>query len=171
MMECQSAAPMSRHFAIHHRASLGRWAGLGFSAALLLPGIAVLANQQPILYPPASLFRSLQLTALACGRDNDAASCDKARTMADPLLDHPRLSATCKDTLWVILQSSRAAETNSRERRDVIDRAAKDVTVFCRQPATPAASSSTPSGGAPGQPGSGASGGGGGSLFSPPPSR
>jgi hypothetical protein len=114
------------------------------------------------LYPPAGTFRSLQLTTLACGRDNDAASCDKARAMADPLLDHPRLSASCKDSLWAIRQKAVAASGNSRERRDGIDRAARDVTVFCRQPDKPASSGAA----------AGGSGGGGGSpSFSAPSPR
>jgi hypothetical protein len=157
---------MSRPTAPFARAGLARQAGCGITsellAALMLLSAPALAEPAS-LYPPSSLFRSLQLTALACGRDNDAANCDKARAMADPLLDHPRLSATCKDTLWAIRERARAAAGNSPERRDGIDRAAKDVTVFCRQPARPASAS-----------GSGTAGPGGGtgsSMFSTPAPR
>lgn len=151
---------MSRPTAPYTRArQSGRWAGCSLAAVVLL---AAPAGADPTsLYPPASTFRSLQLTTLACGRDNDVASCDKARAMADPLLDHPRLSATCKDSLWAIRQKAVAAATNSRERRDAIDRAAKDVTVFCRQPDRPATSGS----------GSGSSGSGGSPSFSAPAPR
>jgi hypothetical protein len=143
-----------------HAGQAGRRAGSAFAAVVLLAAPA--GAQTASLYPPASTFRSLQLTTLACGRDNDVASCDKARAMADPLLDHPRLSATCKDSLWTIRQKAIAATTNSPERRDAIDRAAKDVTVFCRQPDRPATTGS----------GSGSPGSGGGSpSFSAPAPR
>jgi hypothetical protein len=152
---------MSRPTAPYTRAGqAGRRAGCSFAAVVLLAAPA--GAQTASLYPPASTFRSLQLTTLACGRDNDVASCDKARAMADPLLDHPRLSATCKDSLWTIRQKAIAATTNSPERRDAIDRAAKDVTVFCRQPDRPATTGS----------GSGSPGSGGGSpSFSAPAPR
>jgi hypothetical protein len=75
----------------------------------------------------------LQLTTYACGRDNTASSCEQARLQADPLLDHPRLPASCKDVLWKIRQKAVVAPSNSFERRDPIDAAANEVTVFCRQ--------------------------------------
>ena len=149
---------MSRLSVPTARAGRRRRAGCGLVAGMLL---AAPAAAEPIsLYPPASQFRTLQLITLACGRDNDAASCDKARALADPLLDHQRLSASCKDTLWSIRQKAVAAATNSAERRDAIDRAAKDVTVFCRQPSKPASAS-----------GSGSGGAGGGSPFNAPSPR
>jgi hypothetical protein len=144
---------------------MGRWAGFGFGSALLLVGVSAGAQQVASPYPPASLFRTLQLTALACSRDNDTASCDKARSMADPLMDHQRLSATCKDTLFAIIKNAVPAPTNSLERRDRLDRPAKDVTIFCRQPVRPAASSESNPAAGSAQPGAPS---GGGSLFSPP---
>ena len=84
-------------------------------------------------FPAPETFRKLQLTTYACGRDNTANSCEQARLQADPLLDHPRLPASCKDVLWRIRQKAVVAPTNSFERRDPIDAAANDVTVFCRQ--------------------------------------
>lgn len=152
---------MSRPTAPSARAVLSRQAAPGLAAVLLLAGPVGAAPES--IYPPASQFRSLQLITLACGRDNDATSCDKARALADPLLDHPRLSASCKDSLWAIRQKAVVAPTNSRERRDPIDRAAKDVTMFCRQPARPASAGSSGAG-SPGTGGSGAS-------FSAPPPR
>jgi len=87
----------------------------------------------PDVFPPASVFRTLQLTTLACGRDNTADRCAEARRQADPLLDHPRLPARCKDVLWSIRNLAVEAPTNSLSRRDPIDRAAAEVTVACRQ--------------------------------------
>jgi hypothetical protein len=101
-------------------------------------------------FPPASTFRSLQLTTLDCGRDNSSAPCERARAMADPLLDHPRLSGRCKDVLWDIRQKATVAPANSPQRREAIDASARDVTVFCRQqgkaPPKPAAGEPKPQG-------------------------
>ena len=143
---------MSRPTALSSLTGLRRQASSGLTVALLmaLPAIAAPVS----LYPPAAEFRSLQLTTLACGRDNDAVSCNKARAMADPLLDHPRLSASCKDSLWAIRQKAVASAANSRERRDAIDRAAKDVTQFCRQPTKPASASQGTEGSGGGSPSS-----------------
>lgn len=91
------------------------------------------ATVRPEEFPPASLFRTLQLTTLACGRDNTAERCAEARRLADPLLDHPRLPARCKDVLWSIRNLAVEAPTNSLARRDPIDQAAAEVTVACRQ--------------------------------------
>lgn len=150
---------MSRPSSDRCRAGLGRWAGAVGLVLFVAP--CTPAGAAESLYPPAGLFRTLQLTALACGRDNDQTSCDKARAQADPLLDHPRLSATCKDTLWAIREKAVVAAANSPERRDGIDRAAKDVTVFCRQPARP---TTAPAAGSPGS-------GGPASFFNAPKSR
>jgi len=143
---------MSRPSAPFGHSGIGRRGGCGLAAdllAALLLGAAPAGAQPVSLYPPASQFRSLQLLTLSCGRDNTSASCDKARAMADPLLDHPRLSASCKDSLWAIRQKAVTAPTNSPERRDGIDRAAKDVTVLCRQPNRPATAGGTGAAGAP----------------------
>jgi hypothetical protein len=85
------------------------------------------------VFPPASVFRSLQLTTLACGRENSADRCADARRQADPLLDHPRLPARCKDVLWSIRNLAVEAPSNSLARRDPIDQAAGELTIACRQ--------------------------------------
>ncbi len=118
--------------------SLGLTAGLtlatGLTAALasgLAPGPAFAAEAP---YPPATTFREVQLTTFSCGRDNTPSDCDKARRLADPLLDNPRLSTACKDALWSVRQLSVVAPQNSPERRDPIDKASRDVAAYCRQP-------------------------------------
>jgi hypothetical protein len=108
----------------------------GFLAATLLQpaGLRAAPAAPPSdVFPPPETFRSLRLLTLACGRDNTAEPCDQARAVADPLLDHPRLPASCKDALWEIRQRARVAPTNSFSRRDPIDKAAEDVKTFCRQ--------------------------------------
>jgi hypothetical protein len=79
------------------------------------------------------VFRTLQLTTLACGRENSADRCADARRQADPLLDHPRLPARCKDVLWSIRNLAVEAPSNSLARRDPIDQAAGELTIACRQ--------------------------------------
>ena len=86
----------------------------------------------PDVFPPSSVFRTLQLNTLACGRENTAERCGEARRQADPLLDHPRLPARCKDVLWSIRNLAVEAPTNSLTRRDPIDQAAAEVTIACR---------------------------------------
>ncbi len=106
---------------------------LALLASLPLLGSSPLwAGPEPPPFPPSAEFRSLQLIALACSRENTSEPCDKARSLADPLLDHPRLPASCKDTLWTIRQRSVVAASNSFERREPIDRAARSLTAVCR---------------------------------------
>ena len=106
--------------------------------ALLCAGAPPLRAAPPVTYPPdqfppASVFRGLQLATLACGRENTAERCAEARLQADPLLDHPRLPARCKDVLWSIRNLAVAAPTNSLTRREPIDQAGAEVTIACRQ--------------------------------------
>lgn len=119
---------------------------LALLASLPLAGASPLrAAPAPPAFPPSSEFRSLQLITLACSRENTAESCDKARSLANPLLDHPRLPASCKDVLWTIRQRSVVAASNSFERREPIDSAARRLTAVCRlqlpvaKPAEPSA--------------------------------
>lgn len=122
-------------------AGLRRLAGavLLLPAALLLPAGG--ARAEEVAYPPASTFRTIQLETLSCGRENTSSSCQKARSLADPLLDHPRLSTACKDALWSVRQKAVTAPENSLERRDPIDKASRDVGAYCRQPYVPQAAS------------------------------
>jgi hypothetical protein len=117
---------------------LQQLARLGIGLVCLVPAAPLWAKPDLDTYPPAATFRTLQLSTLACGRENTAEACDQARRQADPLLDHRRLSGSCKDALWQIRQLAVAAPANSLERRDPIDKAAREVTVFCRQPVAPA---------------------------------
>ncbi|KEF42125.1 MAG: hypothetical protein ER33_07805 [Cyanobium sp. CACIAM 14] len=128
---------MDRSVAYSHRGPRRRRSVLGRLALLgslpLLGASPLGAAPQPPPFPPASDFRSLQLITLACGRENSAEPCEKARTLANPLLDHPRLPASCKDVLWTIRQQAVVAASNSFERREAIDRAARSLTAVCRQ--------------------------------------
>ena len=112
----------------------GRLVQLGAIAALgLLNAAPLLAGQKEVAYPSTDLFRRLQLDVLDCGRENNTSSCDAARKVADPLLDHPRLPASCKDLLWTIREKAVVAPTNSFSRREELNRAAGDLMPVCRE--------------------------------------
>ncbi|MBM5814789.1 MAG: hypothetical protein FJ062_08615 [Cyanobacteria bacterium M_DeepCast_100m_m1_067] len=117
-------------------------AGLGLSLmGLLAPSLQASPKDPP--YPSMDQLRELQLHTFACGRENTAESCTKARTMADPLMDHPRLGASCKDAIWTIRQRAQPAATNSFERREALNRAGQDLLPFCKQQTRTVAPSKT----------------------------
>lgn len=94
-------------------------------------------------YPSMDQLRELQLHTFACGRDNTADTCAQARSMADPLMDHPRLGASCKDAIWTIRERAKPAATNSYERREALNRAGQDLLPFCKQQSRSVAPSKT----------------------------
>jgi len=151
---------------MHRPRVLARWAALALLAAhspQAGPGRA----QPAATFPARDTFRALQLAAQTCGRDNSAGSCDQARRSADGLLDHPRLPARCKDSLWEISQRATVAPANSLERREALNRSADDLMAFCRQQQRPPTASPS-QGPAPGG-GGGRSGGGGQPAPAAPP--
>ena len=93
-------------------------------AALLSLGMMPLAStaraQGYVAYPSTDTMREVQLAALVCARENTSDTCTRARKLADPLMDHPRLPGGCKDALWAIIQKSTPASTNTLARRDAI---------------------------------------------------
>jgi hypothetical protein len=102
------------------------------AGGLALPA-ALGAAPKELPYPSANQWRQLQLTVLACGRENTASSCELARTTADPLLDHPQLPANCKDTLWTIREQAVVAASNSYTRRERINKVASELMPLCRE--------------------------------------
>ena len=83
-------------------------------------------------FPSQDSLRQVQLAALACARENTASSCEQARKLADPLLDHPRLPVGCKDDLWAISQKAQPAAINSFARREAISQPAQLLLLACR---------------------------------------
>ena len=104
--------------------------------ALMLPATAQ-SQTKKVPYPSREELRALQLLAYDCSRSNEQNSCDKTRSLADPLMDHPRLSAACKDTVWELVQASRVVSANTFQRRDSIDRPARRLTLVCTKPEQP----------------------------------
>jgi len=121
---------------LHPTTGFGLATGFGPVLSLgLMLGLAAPLQAAPKdpPYPSMEQLREIQLNTFICGRENTAESCAKARTMADPLMDHPRLGASCKDAIWSIRERAKPAETNSYERREALNRAGQDVIPFCKQ--------------------------------------
>lgn len=128
-MICRAMAPLrtAATAALLCSAFTGTWLTLRAANA---------AGQEPPM-PTTEEMRQLQLLTLACGRDNTAEPCQKARTQADPLMDHPRLSGSCKDALWIIREKAVVVPANSYERRQLLNRAGSDVVMFCKAQTIP----------------------------------
>ena len=105
-------------------------------AALLAAGVMPLEqparSQSTVAFPSPETLREVQLAALACARENTSDTCSKARKLADPLMDHPRLPGGCKDALWAIIQTSTPASSNTLARRDAIGDPAGRLLLVCR---------------------------------------
>lgn len=97
----------------------------------------------PIPFPSQESLRTLQLTALACARENSAESCSKTRQLGDPLLDHPRLPANCKDLIWLMLDKAQPAAVNSFSRRDALASLAEKLPLVCRSSEQPPSTTAT----------------------------
>jgi hypothetical protein len=107
-------------------------------------------------YPDREQLRDLQLLTFTCARDNQRPDCDRARRQADPLLDHPSLSALCKDALWTVVEQAVVTPRNTIERRDRLDRAGADLMRFCpRNAPAPADDRGTTASPPPPRPGGG----------------
>ncbi|MFZ9850826.1 MAG: hypothetical protein ACO3EF_09650 [Vulcanococcus sp.] len=120
---------------------------IGFGLGLLIAATPSALGQAYVPFPSQESLRQVQLAALACARENTAASCEQARQLADPLLDHPRLPTGCKDHLWAIRQRAQPATVNSFSRREGLTQPAQLLLLACRsgekppEPATPPAGS------------------------------
>ena len=117
-------------------------------AALLAAGVMPLGqparSQATVAYPSPETLREVQLAALACARENTSDTCSKARKLADPLMDHPRLPGGCKDALWAIIQTSTPASSNTLARRDAIGDPAGRLLLVCRSSDKPVTGKTEP---------------------------
>ena len=91
------------------------------------------AEAAPLIpFPSPDSLRQVQLAALACARENSSESCNRAKQLGDPLLDHPRLTANCKDLIWEMLAKAQPATSNSFSRRQAISDPAERLLLVCR---------------------------------------
>jgi len=107
---------------------------LGMAMATSLPGQTAV---EYVPFPTKDELRSIQLLAYECSRENTTELCERTRLKADPLMDHPRLPAACKDAIWELLQQAKPAASNSFQRRDAIDKPARRITIVCADPVKP----------------------------------
>jgi hypothetical protein len=115
------------------------------AAVVSLSSLAQPAQAAPYVpFPSAEVIREVQLAALACARENTAISCDQARRLADPLMDHPRLPANCKDLIWQVIQKAQPATSNSFSRREAIADPAQRLPLVCRSADKPEAAAPPP---------------------------
>jgi hypothetical protein len=108
------------------------WPQLVASAALLLGSGLTARAEVYVPFPSQETLRQVQLAAMGCARENSNDTCQRSRALADPLLDHPRLPAICKDLVWSIRERSKPAVVNSFERREALIKPAQDLLVICR---------------------------------------
>lgn len=112
-----------------------------FLRTLVLSALALPAGAagSEVPWPSNAQLRAIQQAAYACALNNDTISCDRARSLADPLMDHPRLSGLCKDVVWSLIEQAQVADTNDFRRRDAIDQPARRLSIVCAQPVKPTA--------------------------------
>ena len=110
-----------------------------FTRLLLLLALCLPAQAagKPPTWPYKDQLRAVQSAAFDCSRENSKETCDRARSLADPLMDHPLLPGVCKDVAWSLLEQARVAPTNDYKRRDTIDEPARRITRICAKPAKP----------------------------------
>ena len=118
--------------AMHARRSMVKPLPCSLGLSLLIAAAPAAWAEAYVPFPSQESLRQVQLAALACARENTAATCEQARKLADPLLDHPRLPTGCKDHLWTISQKAQPAASNSFARRDAISQPAQLLLLACR---------------------------------------
>ena len=131
----RSMALPPRSNQVHGRRRIAGWILLLASCG----GLATRAGAAPeVPYPSNETLRKVQLGAVACARENTAASCSQAKALADPLIDHPQLPSGCKDLLWTITYRATPADLNTYQRREGLEQPADSVVRSCqlREPPT-----------------------------------
>ena len=104
---------------------------IGLVLALAAPATAM-EPYEP--WPSKDLLRSIEQGAYACSRDNSTEACSRVRQLADPLMDHSRLSGLCKDVLWSLMDEAKVANTNDFRRKDAITKTARRIPRVCAEP-------------------------------------
>ena len=117
------------------------------AALLLAVALPAQAADSYVPWPSKETLREIQLTAYSCSRENDTADCSRSRSLADALMDHPRLPVVCKDVLWAVIERSTTTDSNDYKRRDSIDSMARRLTISCAEPVKKSPTPNKPQGG------------------------
>ena len=104
---------------------------IGLALALAAPAMAAEPNEP---WPSKDQLRSIEQAAYACSRDNSTETCARVRQLADPLMDHSRLTGLCKDVLWSLMGEAKVANTNNFRRKDSIIATARRIPKVCADP-------------------------------------
>ena len=99
--------------------------------AMATPAIAAEPYEH---WPSKDELRGIEQAAYACSRDNSTEACSRVRELADPLMDHSRLSGLCKDVLWSLMDEAKVASTNDFRRKDSITNTARRIPRVCGEP-------------------------------------
>ena len=119
-------ASMVRSIPAHPALAFALLVSAGLPAALAKP-------LPPLPDPPsADMLRTIQLSAQVCARDNTEPTCARTRSLADPLLDNAVVSASCKDSVFDLVQRAKVGDSSSFSRRERIEKAGTDLVLFCR---------------------------------------
>ena len=104
---------------------------IGLVLAVAAPAVAAKPYEA---WPNQELLRRLEQAAYACSRDNSTETCARVRQLADPLMDHSRLTGLCKDVLWSLMDEAKVAKTNNFRRKDSIIATARRIPRVCAEP-------------------------------------
>ena len=104
---------------------------IGLALALAAPAMAAEPNEP---WPSKDQLRTIEQAAYACSRDNSTETCARVRQLADPLMDHSRLTGLCKDVLWSLMDEAKVANTNNFRRKDSIIATARRIPKVCADP-------------------------------------
>ena len=103
---------------------------IGLALAVAAPAMAAEPNEP---WPSKDQLRSIEQAAYACSRDNSTEACARVRQIADPLMDHSRLTGLCKDVLWSLMDEAKVAKTNNFRRKDSIIATARRIPRVCAE--------------------------------------
>ena len=104
---------------------------IGLVLAMAAPSIAA-EPYEP--WPSKDQLRGIEQAAYACSRDNSTEACERLHQLADPLMDHSRLSGLCKDVLWSLMNEAKVASANDFRRKDAITVTARRIPRVCAEP-------------------------------------
>ena len=103
---------------------------IGLALAVAALAMAAEPNEP---WPSKDQLRSIEQAAYACSRDNSTETCARVRQLADPLMDHSRLTGLCKDVLWSLMDEAKVANTNNFRRKDSIIATARRIPRVCAE--------------------------------------
>ena len=107
-------------------------------AHIFIVGNTALSSEYKYLNMPGKKeLNKILIKAYACSKENTIIACNQVRGLANPLIDHPKLSAVCKDLVWDLLQNAKSAKVNDLKRKNSIDFPARKMINACIKKVNP----------------------------------